>query len=67
MTATATPRAAPAAVEAVTFENLSDALREVAEARSAAVRGFLSGEQRLRDALRRAASIAVALADDLAE
>ncbi len=53
---------------AVTFEELSEALREVATARTEALRvPSLSGDLRLREALRRVAAIAVALADDVEE
>ena len=49
---------------AVTFEDLSEALREVATARAAALQGFIADDLELRDALRRVAAIATALADD---
>jgi len=52
---------------AVTFEELSEALREVATARALALRGYVGDDLRLRDALRRVAAIALALADTDAE
>ncbi len=68
MPATATPPApASTATDAVSFEGLSEALREVAEARVTALRGTLAAEHRVRDGLHRVAATAAALADTDAE